>query len=156
MKGLAPAVAALVVSAVAAHCGDGRGTPPPPADGRGDWTTARSLPVPRTEVGAAALDGRIYVVGGLTADGAGSAAVDVYDAASDSWRSAAPLPRPLHHVAVAAAAGRVFAVGGFADLQFTPVATLYAYDPAADAWERRADLPAARGARRAAALGDPL
>ena len=43
------------------------------------------LSLARTEVSSAVLDGRIVVVGGLTADGGASDRVDVYDPATNSW-----------------------------------------------------------------------
>jgi hypothetical protein len=59
------------------------GTPLAAPPGR--WTHAALMPEERTEVAVAALDGRIYVVGGF---GGGGAFLE-YDTAADQWRAAA-------------------------------------------------------------------
>jgi Kelch motif protein len=52
----------------------------PLADGA--WTRAAPMPTARSEIAAAALDGRIYVAGGLTALGT-SNVFESYDPAED-------------------------------------------------------------------------
>ena len=45
--------------------------------------------------------------------------------------------------------GRLYVIGGYAKSGFSvwnPVATVYAYDPAADSWTERVPMPTARGA----------
>lgn len=48
-------------------------------------TAAPPLPTPRTEVAAAALDGRLFVVGRYDAG---------FTAARDTWRAGSPMPAP--------------------------------------------------------------
>ena len=89
--------------------------------GRSDPTTTAGvggaalaeLPLPRTEVAAAVLQGRIVVVGGLTADGAASDRVDVYDPRSNRWETGPALPVGLHHSGMAAVGDRVYVAGGY-------------------------------------------
>lgn len=71
------------------------------------------LPVPRTEVAAAVLDGRIVVAGGLTLDGAASDRADIYDPAANRWEPAPALPLGLHHSGMAAMGDRVYVAGGY-------------------------------------------
>src|SRR5229473_3039784 len=56
--------------------------------------------------------------------------------AADSWTQVAPLPDPKWELgAVTAGDGRIYAIGGANE--FMPqVATVYAYDVAADQWTR--------------------
>ena len=53
------------------------------------WRAAAPLPVPRNRLAAAALDGRIYVAGGMTLDARGiernTADVVAYDPQRDRW-----------------------------------------------------------------------
>ena len=79
----------------------------------GAWLTASPLPVPRTEVAAAPLQGRIVVVGGFLANGGNSRRVDAYDPRSDSWSRLPDLPRSVDHAAAASWRGRVVVVGGY-------------------------------------------
>lgn len=122
----------------------------------GTWHKAAPTPTKRTEVAAAMLDGKIYVVGGFEKPGLGNIlnfaitrAVEVYDPTTDRWTSKAPLPVGLHHVGSGVAGGRLYIIGGYSKSGLSvwnPVATVYAYDPAMDSWTERASMPTARGA----------
>src|SRR4051794_34597842 len=148
MRWLILALAAALVVA----CGRGSplaARPPAPApnevaaqDPR--WISLAPMGEPRQEVAVAELDGLIYVVGGFLGDGSTSPAAEVYDVAADRWRSIAPLPAAVHHAGAAAIEGRVYVLGGFDDRG--AVDTVWAYDPAADAWQRRVPMPSNRGA----------
>ncbi len=118
------------------------------------WVTLAPLPAARQEVGVAALDGRVYVVGGFNGAGQSVNTVERYDPLTNSWQAVAPLPAPmpLNHVGAASVGGGLFVVGGLRQ-NFTAVNTVYRYDPAANQWTPRANLPAARGAMGVAVLG---
>ncbi|MEC3997034.1 hypothetical protein VSR01_27420 [Actinacidiphila sp. DG2A-62] len=120
------------------------------------------MPLARAEVGAAALDGRLYVVGGtLQRDNAApvwkSDVVTSYDPRTDRWSSHAPLPRPLTHVGVAALDGRLYAFGGFTDaVHLNPQPVAYVYHPARDRWSRLPDMPQKLGSVAVAAVDGKL
>jgi N-acetylneuraminic acid mutarotase len=131
--------------------------PAAPSDpSSGTWTTAAPAPTKRTEVAAAALRGRIYLVGGFEQPGLSNVlhlaitpAVDAYDPATDRWAGLASLPVGLHHAGIGAVEGHLYVIGGYKQSGLSvwqPVATVYAYDPAADTWMERASMPTARGA----------
>ena len=127
-----------------------------PAQEGGAWRTAASAPMKRTEVAAATVGGKIYVVGGFEEPSLGNVlnfaitrAVEEYDPATDRWTTKAPMPVGLHHVGIGVAGGRLYVVGGYKQSGLSvwgPVATVYMYDPAADAWSERAPMLTARGA----------
>jgi N-acetylneuraminic acid mutarotase len=110
----------------------------------------------RTEVAAATVGGKIYVVGGFEEPSLGNVlnfaitpAVEEYDPATDRWTARAPMPVGLHHVGIGVAAGRLYIIGGYKQSGLSvwgPVASVYIYDPATDAWSERAPMPTARGA----------
>ena len=79
----------------------------------GTWTTLAPMPTARQEVAAAALDGRVFVIGGFGENADPVAVVEAYDPATDRWETRAPLPAPTHHAAAAVVGGRLFVVGGF-------------------------------------------
>lgn len=138
-----------------------RAQEPPPILG-GVWQKAADAPSARTEVAAAALAGKIYVIGGFAPLRLGnllrlsvSDAVEVYDPAKDRWHPAAPLPRPLHHAAAASVGGRLFVLGGFAPSLtsvWNPVDAVFEYLPAENRWLPRRPMPTPRGALAAAVL----
>lgn len=148
---MAPFLAGLVLIALPVSAQ----SPKPEVD-RGTWRAATPMPTKRTEVAVAALDGRIYVVGGFEKPSFGNLmspaitpALDAYDPASDRWSSKAPLPIGLHHAGIGVVEGRLYVIGGYSRSMFSvrnPVATVYAYDPVRNTWTERASLPTARGA----------
>ena len=61
----------------------------------------------------------------------------------------------MHHTSAAAQGGKIYVFGGYGNgWQATDV--VWAYDPAADRWERRTRLPTARAAGGAAVIGDRI
>src|SRR2546422_11161880 len=70
------------------------------------------MPTARQEVAAAALEGRIFVIGGFGANAEAVATVEGYDPVTDRWEVRMPLPAPTHHLAAAVAGGRLFVAGG--------------------------------------------
>ena len=122
----------------------------------GTWRTAAPAPTKRTEVAAATLGDKIYVVGGFEKPGLSnvlhfgiSPKVEVYDPARDQWTAKAPLPVGLHHIGIGVVGGKLYVIGGYTQSGFStwsPVATVYAYDPDTDRWDERAPMPTARGA----------
>ena len=83
------------------------------SEARPAWRDLPPAPQARTEVVGAALSGRVAAVGGLTADGAASARVDLYDPRRERWLRLPDLPEGLHHAMAASRAGRLYVVGGY-------------------------------------------
>lgn len=122
----------------------------------GIWEQTAPLLEKRTEIAAAALDGKIYAIGGFAQpslanalDFAISRTVEVYDTASNRWYVTTPLPEGRHHTGVVALDGLLYVVGGFTKgglSVWRATATLYRYDPATQTWRELAPMPTARGA----------
>lgn len=121
----------------------------------GTWRELAELPQPRTEIGAVALDGLVYVAGGLTLGRGLPTEFFIYDPATDTWQEGAPLPGPRHHAPMAAYDGKVYVLGGFstADLS-TAEDSVFVYDVASDTWEMGPPMPAPAGAHAAAITPD--
>ena len=116
----------------------------------GGWRRLAPLPQGRSAGGLVALDGRLYLVGGVV-DGGLAGDTQVYDPAADRWTSAPGLPTPREHLGAAASADKVYVVGGRVGGIGRNLATAEAFDPAAGRWAAVADLPTARGGLAAAA-----
>jgi N-acetylneuraminic acid mutarotase len=139
----------LIVLPVSAHSVQ-------PETHHGVWRTATSAPTKRTEVAAATLHDKIYVVGGFEQPGFGNLmnfaitpSLETYDPATDRWTAKAPMPVGLHHVGIGVAGGKLYIIGGYKQSGLSvwqPVATVYAYDPSTDTWAERAPMPTPRGA----------
>ncbi|AGZ41285.1 Kelch repeat-containing protein [Actinoplanes friuliensis] len=126
------------------------------------WNVEVPSPESRSEVGVAALNGRVYVVGGgVERAGAepqfASDLVTSYDPRTGRWANHAPLPRELSHVGVAALNGKLYAFGGFTNVvHIDPQPLAYEFDPRRERWTRLPDLPARLGSVSVAAVDGKL
>ena len=108
-----------------------------------DWSTKRPVDTPRSNSGAAVLNGHIHVVGGIDISLHVLSANDVYDPGSDSWSSGAPLPTPTSAPGVVALDGRLYSIGGVIPVgqRSALTSTVQVYDPTTNKWTSRASLP---------------
>jgi Kelch motif/Galactose oxidase, central domain len=116
----------------------------------GRWRRLTPLPQGRQAGGLVALEGRLYLVGGVVEGGLASD-TQVYDPAADRWAPAPGLPTPREHLGAAAAGGRVYVVGGRTGGIGNNLAAAEAFDPGSGRWTPVADLPTARGGLAATA-----
>jgi len=103
------------------------------------------MPTPRSEIGLAFDERRIFVAGGIGLTG-WTDAFEMFDAGSAQWTELAPLPGPRHHLALTYLDGGVFAGGGYSNLAFTMTDTFWRYDRENLSWEKRAPMPEPRAA----------
>src|SRR5437773_9102807 len=132
---------AATLAAVAAAVG---------AQSKGEWIAKAPALLNRTEVAVAAVRGKIYVVGGFQ-QGLSfiTPAVEEYDPATDTWRQRAPLPTALHHAGIGVVNDRLYVIGGFELSLFSiwsPVTSVYEFDPGTDRWTARKPMPTPRRA----------
>ncbi|MGW8885699.1 S8 family serine peptidase [Streptomyces sp. NPDC055749] len=112
----------------------------------GTWTGAATPPQGYAASGTAALDGKLYMVGGCgpangTLEGdCGRTDVQVYDPASDSWTVAADYPVSAGWVTCGPIAGKLYCAGGMNSRKGL-VKDAYSYDPVHDHWSKIAPLP---------------
>jgi N-acetylneuraminic acid mutarotase len=119
------------------------------------WRTLAPLPQGRAAGGLVALDGRLYLVGGVV-EGGLAADTQVYDPAADRWASAPGLPTPREHLGAAASAGKVYVVGGRVGGTGNNLGAAEAFDPASGRWTAVAELPTPRGGLAATATAGGL
>lgn len=140
------------------------------ATGSGEWRTVASMSTPRANFAAAALDGRIYVVGGVgerehllaivemarprprrssmyVAGGtlnfnSATASMMVFDPRENEWRSAAPMGTARVQLRLVASGRYLYAISG-RDNSPSP-STVERYDPATDSWHTLSPLRQAR------------
>ena len=142
----------VVFSTALGGCSFTTPTSPPATVSGGAWERSADAPAALTEVAAAVLDDRIWVAGGLTAEGAGSAEVFFYEPVDDSWTEGPDLPAPVHHSALVSDGASLWLVGGYAGNGFdAPTADVWRLDSsAAEGWVADEPLPEPRGAGAAA------
>src|SRR5262249_50758032 len=110
------------------------------AQGTGRWTNGAPMPSERTEVAAAEVGGKIYVVGGF----GGELQLEIYDPASDRWSRGGAFPHAVHHAAAVGLDGKLYVLGGYGD-GWTPSEKAFVYRPATQAWRALCPLPTPRG-----------
>jgi N-acetylneuraminic acid mutarotase len=118
----------------------------------------------RGAAGAAAANGKLYMVGGVTVpEGAKdpglhpsrpqavSGRVDEYDPATNTWTEKASMPTPRNHHIVTSVNNKIYAIGGRIGAAFITAASntdvVEEYDPASNEWGPvKAKMPTARSA----------
>jgi N-acetylneuraminic acid mutarotase len=103
------------------------------------WSGLPRLPEAVRAGAGAALDGRVYVIGGQAEESDGSQ-IYVFDTESETWEQAAPLPEPRFNMAAVALGGRIYAMGGYREAEER--AEVFVYDAASDSWTEGTPLPA--------------
>lgn len=100
------------------------------------WTTLEPMPTAESGLGAAVVDGKIFVMGRKVNY--------VYDPATDSWETREePMPTPRGASAIAVYQNKIFVIGGFlADGSSSNANEVY--DPLTDTWETREPMPTNR------------
>ena len=114
------------------------------------WQARRAEPTPVSDVQAAVLGERIYIPGGITAEGNLTPELQIYSPRDDSWSMGAPLPEARSQYALAAFEGRLYLFGG-SDGRGER-GEVFRYDPQLNSWSLAGQLPAPRAGATAAAL----
>jgi N-acetylneuraminic acid mutarotase len=124
----------------------------------GDWQVRSDIPYHVYGQAAAALQGRVHVLGGChTPDWQKpGTAHQVYDPASDAWSTRAELPRENAWGMPAVHGGRIYLFGGSyykTPQGLTSTDEAWVYDPATDRWTAIRKLPEPRMNGFASAVG---
>lgn len=138
----------------------------PATDDSSPWQSGPNLPFDLDEPRATALDGDIYLVGGIVGleerpDGKlllePSDRVMRFDPQSGRYAELAPLPRPLNHIGLVGYDHDLYVLGGYGRTLHTGTGrAFYRYDPDRDRWSRMPDMPVPRAAMAADVVGDEL
>jgi N-acetylneuraminic acid mutarotase len=116
------------------------------------WSERAPAPHHHHQGVARAINGKLYVAGGMTMDDSEVSGVqqpqawaelDVYDPVTNTWASRVSMPTARWGAVGSVMDGKLYVAGGWTGV--TPVPTLEVYDPVANTWAARADMPTARG-----------
>lgn len=112
------------------------------------------MPTARGRLAVAAVDGKIYAIGGNPNNSQPLATVEEYDPTGNIWVSRSPMPTARTAAAAVAVNGKIYVMGGSS--ASAPLTAVEQYDPATDTWTSRASMPTARTFLAAAALNDRI
>jgi N-acetylneuraminic acid mutarotase len=123
------------------------------------WTTKASMQQARAGLGVAAVNGKIYAIGGTTAreqyppdlfTGGFVGTNEMYDPATDTWTTKASMPTPRDYFAIAAYGNKIYCIGGAIGVGFDEILQHYfyitsgvneVYDTVTDTWETKTPMP---------------
>ena len=117
------------------------------------WETRAPLPLPRTEVVAAAVGSEIVVLGGLTLERAASTRVDAYSPDRNSWRRLPDLPIGVHHSMAVGVGRTLYVLGGYTAVG-TPLRTAFVLG--GERWRALPPMPFPRAAAGVGLAGGML
>ena len=128
------------------------------------WETRQSMSVPRNHAFAAAVNGKIYVIGGRTGQGfiltaTNTDVVEEYDPLSDSWNAPKERMPTARSGGVSGTDGRrIYVAGGEVTTQQLVGAfrAIEAYDPLTDSWSTLPPMPMPRHGAAGAVIGNRL
>ncbi len=131
------------------------------------WSTLAPMPTARATHATAALDGKLYAVGGWAAcppcvpqfD-----TIEVYDPVSNQWDTApkAPMPTKRESASAIAINGKLYVVGGSVrnpnnpHVDYWVTGALEVYDPTTDSWATKAPMPTPRTTAAVRVIGGML
>lgn len=130
-----------------------------PACSIGDsWTTKLSMPTARRGLGAAVVDGKIYVLGGYK-EGSGLLGTnEEYDPSTNTWTTKSPMPTPRESFGIAVWQNKIYVIGGgiIDGIFYKAVSVNEVYNPSNDSWETKTPMPTARWKLTAQAVNDEI
>ena len=120
------------------------------------WTALEDMPTPRAGGYAAAVNGKIYIVGGYYSSGSvvTTPAVLEFDPKTGLFTEKAMMPTPSYQIAGAVIGTKIYAMGGISNNAYSN--RVQVYDVATDTWSTADNLPVAYGYATAGALGNSL
>ena len=134
--------------------------PPGPAQPAGGWRLGGDSPLAVQQVGAAVLDGRIWVAGGLTGPDSATAKTEFYDPTIGTWSPGPDLPVALHHAMMVTYRNTVWVIGGFepqgGEVSGVASARVLFLNQAENGWTDGPELHHARAAGAAAVVGNKI
>lgn len=120
------------------------------------WFDLPDLPAPRTLLGAAAVNGRIYAIGGAADFGGHYGTFDTtfeFDPLTNVWTWKAPMPTDMAAFGIAVLGDRIYTIGGISShFNCTSCVIVQEYNATTDRWTRRGDMLTPRRLLSATAL----
>lgn len=117
--------------------------------GTNTWAAIAPLPTPRGGATAQAINGLVYVVGGMDGSGASLATLEIYDPATNSWTAGPDMAIRRDNPGSAALDGRLYLFGGRTrDADGSEVdptlSSVEMFDPGIGTWGARSTMPTGR------------
>jgi len=152
------------------------GDPRPPVEiPGGSWSQKQSMNSARGGLGVAAVNSKIYAIGGCNENGRHSlrpisgflGTNEEYDPAIDTWTIKASMPTPRSNFAIAACKDKIYCIGGaLVGFELDEIYHMFevpvwsgvneVYDPATDTWETKTPMPVGLSTAKANVVDDKI
>jgi len=121
------------------------------------WISKEPLPTPRTDLGVAVVNNKIYAIGGYP----DLNVTEEYDPATDTWTTKADMPTARFNFAITVYENKIYCIGGLiASRDFygnsSITGAIEVYDPATNTWEIKQPMPAPRTQLEANVVGNKI
>lgn len=123
------------------------------------WVSKAPMPTARFQLGVAAVNGKIYAIGGRDSSFRIVGNNERYDPESNTWVTLAPMPTPRAQFGIAVFQNKIYIIGGVVgsspyfqnDAMGINIMTgaNEVYDPATNTWEDKTPMPIKRGVMQA-------
>ena len=128
------------------------------------WKRVADMPTPRSNAGAAVVDGKIYVAGGLAATDRRMEStnilkvVEVYDPQTDTWERKQDMSQPRLSFGIGVVKKEIYVMGGieFPLRMQWRLDHVEVYDPDTDVWHNRPSLLTRRDGFETAVIEDSI
>lgn len=111
-------------------------------------------PTPVFGAGGAAIGKRVYVLGGIAANGQPSRQFEMLDLAGSTWTALSDLPTAISGHAVSAAQNKLYVFGGRVNGEISAAARVF--DPGTETWADLPPMPTPRTQAAAAVINDSI
>ncbi len=119
------------------------------------WAFRAPMRFPRYGVMVAAVNNRIYAIGGFGQADTGVRYVEEYNPTLDTWVLKAPMPTPRGGGVCAVVNNKIYVIGG-GRTRNMPVESCEVYDPQTNQWQRRKRLPTRRYGFAGSVIGESI
>ena len=130
--------------------------------GIGKWVQKSSMGTPRFDFSSEVVNGKIYVLGGFTADNYHTtASAEGYDPKSNQWEKSGSLSSPRTAMQTVVLGGKIYAIGGIVNSKTAPngvtdTADAERYDPASGKCAMLKSMHTDRQYHRLASVGGKI
>ena len=130
------------------------------------WAAKSGMKNRRMMHGAAAVNGKIYVIGGVLNNTPGpwidTGLVESYDPMTESWETKSPMPTPRRSPEVAVIGDKIYVIGGLYPNDprrfdyYDVIDAVEEYDPSTDSWDTKISIPNRRLNPACSAVADEI
>jgi len=117
------------------------------------WSTGAAMTIARRGAAVAAIEGKIYVIGGGNSNSEAYDTVEMYDPETNSWTAKSSMPTARCLVAYAVVNDLIYVIGGRDDLASEQMKnTVEVYNPKTNTWSACRSMPTRRSSATATVL----